>query len=124
MRTKVIKCFTAIIMTLNFLKYACASLTLVLLTACGGGAEPSAAPQAAPAAAAPAPARVLAAACDSTDCAPVIDGLAEQFRSSAQRAQVEAEAQASAAPAYPRVAQETVMAPAPVKGEAFGTEGQ
>jgi hypothetical protein len=123
MRTKVIKCFAAIIMTLNILKYACASLTLVLLTACGGGAEPLATAPAAPAAAL-APAPVLAAACNSSDCAPVIDGLAEQFRSSAQRAQVDAEAQASAAPAYPRVAQETVMAPTPVKQEAFGTEGQ
>lgn len=111
-------------MTLDFLKYACASLTLVLLTACGGGAEPAAAPSAAPAAAAPAPARVLAAACDRSDCAPVIDGLAEQFRSSAQRAQVDADAQASAAPAYPRVVQETVAAPPPARQEAFGTEGQ
>lgn len=111
-------------MTLDFLKYACASLTLVLLTACGGGAEPAAAPSAAPAAAALAPARVLAAACDRSDCAPVIDGLAEQFRSSAQRAQVDADAQASAAPAYPRVVQETVAAPPPARQEAFGTEGQ
>jgi hypothetical protein len=111
-------------MTLDFLKYTCASLSLVLLSACGGGGEPAAVPSPAPAAAALAPVRVLAAGCDSSDCAPVIDGLAEQFRSNAQRAQLDADAQASAAPAYPRVAQETVTAPAPAKPVAFGTEGQ
>jgi hypothetical protein len=114
-------------MTYDFLKSACASLVLVLLSACGGGAEPASAPALAtpaPLAASAAPARVLAAGCDSSDCAPVIDGLAEQFRSSAQRAQVDAEAQASVVPAYPQVSPDAVMAPPPPKPEAFGAEGQ
>ena len=114
-------------MTLTFLKSACACLTLVLLSACGGGAEPAASSTistAAPAAASPAPARELASGCDGAECAPVIDGLAEEFRSHAQRAKVDAAAQASAAPAYPQVAPDAVMAPPPVKPDAFGMEGQ
>jgi hypothetical protein len=108
-------------MTPTLLKSACTCLTLLLLSACGGGAEPAASSMAA---ASPAPARVLASACDGTECAPVIDGLAEEFRSHAQRAKVDAEAQASAAPAYPQVAPDAVMAPPPGKPEAFGAEGQ
>ena len=112
-------------MTLTFLKSACACLTLVLLSACGGGAEPAASSTISSAApAAPSPARVQASGCEGAECAPVIDGLAEEFRSHAQRAKVDAAAQASAAPAYPQVAPDAVMAPPPVKPDAFGMEGQ
>ncbi len=107
-------------MTVSLLKTTFAGVMLALLSACGG-ADPAPAAMASPAVASPA-STGPAPSCDSRDCAPVIDGLAEEFRSRAQRAKPAPEAEASA-PAYPQVAADAVMAPPPPLPQAFGSEG-
>lgn len=108
-------------MTVTILKTTLAGLVLAVLSACGG-ADPAPAPMASPAVASTVTARP-APSCDSHDCAPVIDGLAEEFRSRAQRGKPVPDAEASAAPAYPQVAADAVMAPPPPAPAAFGSEG-
>lgn len=102
-------------MTLTPLRSLIATLTVVLLSACGAsGPDNSTA-----SAAAPAPVALAAPAPVQGDCAnsactpPVIDGLAEEYRHQASARKVDAD-QDDAVPVYPRVASNALERADPV----------
>jgi hypothetical protein len=95
-------------MKLFKLKTLAAATVLTILTACGGSADIIADS---------APTQLAEVSC--SDCAPVIDGLAEEFRSAALRR--DKEPAADAAPAYPAVAADAVALPAQEQTDRFAS---